>query len=81
MLRARWLDVWHYFIELERKKTPIALQHIRSHDGSLIEAAKLREFMNAVAHNRSWKARKFYRNWVFTRINHQAGGRAERLEQ
>lgn len=74
-------DVWHYFIELERKNMPIALQHIRSHDGSPIEAAKLLEFMNSVARHGGWKARQFHRAWIFTRINHLAGDRSERLKQ
>lgn len=79
--RLRWGGVWHYFIELERKNTPIALQHLRSHDGSQIETAKLSEFMNAVARHGGWKAREFHRNWIFTRINHLPGDRIERLRQ
>lgn len=73
--------VWHYFIELERKNTSIALQHIRSSDGSRIEAERLSEFMNAVARHSGWKAREFYRNWIFSRINHLSGDRIERLKQ
>lgn len=64
--------VWHYLIELERKSTPIALLHLRSHDGCSIESTKLSEFMNSVACHSGWKARKGkdYHNWVFSRINH-----------
>lgn len=74
-------QVWHYFIELERKNTSIALLHIRSFDGGPIEAAKLSEFMNAVARHSGWKAREFYRNWIFNRISHLPGDRIDRLRQ
>lgn len=64
--------VWHYLIELERKKTPIALLHLRSHDGSFISPEKLSGFMNSVACHRGWSARneKYYHKWIFNRINH-----------
>ena len=62
--------IWHYLVELERKSVPIALLHIRAHDGKFIEPTKIWGFMNSVARHNGWNAQEDYRNWIFMRINH-----------
>lgn len=72
--------VWHYLIELERKGSDaFAVQHIRAHDGKEIEWARLAQFMVTVAVENGWKAKKYYRSWVFKRIDHSTKNRIEAL--
>lgn len=73
--------VWHYLIELERKKTPIALLHIRSHDGREIPSNQVLIYMIAVARYGGWLPNDNYRQWAFTRINHPASNEAVDLKR
>lgn len=64
-------SVWHHFIELERKEEKgRSLAHIRTNDGSLIEARQMRLFMIDVAHERGWNACSLRPHWTLTTINH-----------
>lgn len=71
--------VWHYLIEVERKGTPMSLQHVRSHDGRAISKQELQDFMMRVAIAKGWSARESRRNWIFTRVNHPSTDRIQGL--
>ena len=63
--------VWHHFIELERKEEKgRSLAHIRTSNGSLIEARQMRLFMIDVSHERGWNACSQRPYWILATINH-----------
>ncbi|EPX96169.1 MULTISPECIES: hypothetical protein [Ralstonia] len=68
--------VWHYLIDLERKESKatgsLALAYIRHHTGERIEPPKLGGFMVDVVKESGWVgAIEFYRQWVYTQIQHK----------
>lgn len=63
--------VWHHFIELERKEEKgRSLAHIRTAQGSQIDARQMRLFMIDVVRERGWNASLLRPHWNLTTINH-----------
>jgi hypothetical protein len=64
-------DVFHYFIEMERKKSEAhTLAHIRTTSGEEIDARRFHFFMIEVARNNGWGASFTQPNWKLERIRH-----------
>jgi hypothetical protein len=64
-------EIFHYFIELERKNTEAhSLAHISAISGAEIDARNFHFFMIEVARANGWNASSNRPNWRFERVRH-----------